>query len=67
MSASVPEIVAVLTTDLVGSTAMADRVGPAAVEELRIEHFRLAGWGAGVERFATRPRAGLLTQVPMHR
>jgi class 3 adenylate cyclase/tetratricopeptide (TPR) repeat protein len=26
-------------TDLVGSTAMADRVGPAAAEELRAEHF----------------------------
>jgi tetratricopeptide (TPR) repeat protein len=28
-------------TDLVGSTAMADRVGPAAAEELRQEHFGL--------------------------
>ena len=28
-------------TDLVGSTAMADRVGPAAADELRLEHFGL--------------------------
>lgn len=28
-------------TDLVGSTAMADRLGPAAAEELRTEHFGL--------------------------
>jgi class 3 adenylate cyclase/tetratricopeptide (TPR) repeat protein len=33
------ETVTVLMTDLVGSTAMADRVGPAAAEELRAEHF----------------------------
>jgi class 3 adenylate cyclase len=31
-------------TDLVRSTAMVDRVGPAAAEELRTEHFRLAAW-----------------------
>jgi class 3 adenylate cyclase len=30
-----------LVTDLVGSTAMADRVGPAATEDLRTEHFGL--------------------------
>jgi len=30
-----------LITDLVGSTAMADRIGPAAAEELRTEHFGL--------------------------
>jgi class 3 adenylate cyclase len=35
------ETVSVLMTDLVGSTAMADRVGPAAAEGLRIEHFGL--------------------------
>ena len=34
-------MVAVLMTDLVGSTAMADRVGPEAAEELRTEHFGL--------------------------
>jgi class 3 adenylate cyclase/tetratricopeptide (TPR) repeat protein len=33
--------VSVLMTDLEGSTAMADRVGPAAAEELRQEHFGL--------------------------
>jgi class 3 adenylate cyclase/tetratricopeptide (TPR) repeat protein len=31
--------VSVLMTDLVGSTAIADRVGPEAAEELRTEHF----------------------------
>jgi class 3 adenylate cyclase/tetratricopeptide (TPR) repeat protein len=35
------ETVTVLMTDLVGSTAMADRVGPAAAEALRAEHFGL--------------------------
>jgi len=30
-----------LITDLVGSTAMADRVGPAAAENLRLQHFGL--------------------------
>jgi class 3 adenylate cyclase/tetratricopeptide (TPR) repeat protein len=34
-------MVAVLMTDLVGSTAMSDRVGPEAAEELRTEHFGL--------------------------
>ena len=34
-------MVAVLMTDLVGSTAMADRLGPSAAEELRLEHFAL--------------------------
>jgi class 3 adenylate cyclase/tetratricopeptide (TPR) repeat protein len=34
-------MVAVLMTDLVGSTAMADRVGAAGAEELRTEHFGL--------------------------
>jgi class 3 adenylate cyclase len=33
--------VSVLMTDLVGSTAMADRVGPVVAEELRTEHFGL--------------------------
>ena len=42
MSASAPEM-----------DGMADRVGPAASEDLRTEHVRLAAWGAGVERFAT--------------
>ena len=41
MSASAPEMVVVLMTDLVGSTAMADRVGPEAAEQLRTEHFGL--------------------------
>jgi class 3 adenylate cyclase/tetratricopeptide (TPR) repeat protein len=38
---SVTETVSVLMTDLVGSTAMADRLGPAATQEVRSEHFRL--------------------------
>jgi class 3 adenylate cyclase/tetratricopeptide (TPR) repeat protein len=41
MNLGSPEMVAVLMTDLVGSTAMADRVGPAAAEGLRAEHFGL--------------------------
>ncbi len=41
MSSTVTEMVAVLMTDLVGSTAMADRVGAEAAEELRTEHFGL--------------------------
>jgi predicted ATPase/class 3 adenylate cyclase len=41
MSSAATEMVAVLMTDLVGSTATADRVGPHAAEELRIEHFGL--------------------------
>ena len=41
MSSTATEMVAVLMTDLVGSTAMADRVGAAAAEELRTEHFGL--------------------------
>src|SRR5664280_1379089 len=41
MSSTATEMVAVLMTDLVGSTAMADRVGPEAAEELRTEHFGL--------------------------
>jgi class 3 adenylate cyclase len=39
VSSTATEMVAVLMTDLVGSTAIADRVGPAAAEELRQEHF----------------------------
>jgi class 3 adenylate cyclase/tetratricopeptide (TPR) repeat protein len=35
------ETVSVLMTDLVGSTAMADRLGPAAAEDLRLQHFGL--------------------------
>jgi class 3 adenylate cyclase/tetratricopeptide (TPR) repeat protein len=35
------ETVHVLMTDLVGSTALAERVGPAAADELRVEHFAL--------------------------
>ena len=35
------QMVSVLMTDLVDSTAMADRVGPAAAEDLRLEHFGL--------------------------
>jgi len=41
MSSPATETVTVLMTDLVGSTAMADRVGPAAAEALRAEHFGL--------------------------
>ncbi|MDQ2897464.1 MAG: hypothetical protein M3Y09_17795 [Actinomycetota bacterium] len=46
------EMVAVLMTDLVGSTAMADRFGPEAAEEFRPEHFGLL-WGV-LERTAGR-------------
>jgi class 3 adenylate cyclase len=35
------QTVSMLITDLVGSTAMADRIGPLAAEELRTEHFAL--------------------------
>lgn len=41
MSSAAIETVSVLMTDLVGSTAMADRVGPAAAEKLRQERFGL--------------------------
>jgi class 3 adenylate cyclase/tetratricopeptide (TPR) repeat protein len=41
MSPASTQTVSMLITDLVDSTAMADRIGPAAAEELRIEHFRL--------------------------
>lgn len=41
MSSQATETVSVLMTDLVGSTAMADRLGPAAAEGLRAEHFEL--------------------------
>jgi class 3 adenylate cyclase/tetratricopeptide (TPR) repeat protein len=41
VSSTATEMVAVLMTDLVGSTAMSDRVGPEAAEELRTEHFGL--------------------------
>ncbi len=41
VSSTATEMVAVLMTDLVGSTAIADRVGPGAAEELRTEHFGL--------------------------
>ena len=41
MSSTATEMVAVLMTDLVGSTAMADRVGPVVAEDLRTEHFGL--------------------------
>ena len=34
-------MVAVLMTDLEGSTAMAQRLGPAAAEDVRLEHFAL--------------------------
>jgi class 3 adenylate cyclase len=40
-SSATTAMVAVLMTDLVGSTAMADRLGPEATEELRAEHFGL--------------------------
>ena len=35
------QTVSMLITDLVGSTAMAERLGPAAAEQLRSEHFEL--------------------------
>jgi class 3 adenylate cyclase/tetratricopeptide (TPR) repeat protein len=41
VSSTMTETVSVLMTDLVGSTAIADRVGPAAAEALRAEHFDL--------------------------
>ena len=41
VSPTTTETVTVLMTDLVGSTAMADRVGPAAAENLRLQHFGL--------------------------
>jgi len=41
VSNAVTETVSVLMTDLVGSTAMAGRVGPEAAERLRQEHFGL--------------------------
>jgi class 3 adenylate cyclase/tetratricopeptide (TPR) repeat protein len=41
VSATATEMVAVLMTDLEGSTAMADRLGPSAADELRLEHFAL--------------------------
>jgi class 3 adenylate cyclase/tetratricopeptide (TPR) repeat protein len=41
VSSAATETVSVLITDLVGSTAMADRLGLAAAEELRREHFGL--------------------------
>jgi class 3 adenylate cyclase len=39
VSSTATETVSVLMTDLVASTAIADRVGPAAAEGLRAEHF----------------------------
>ncbi len=41
MSPPVVETVTMLITDLVGSTAIADRIGPVAAEQLRTEHFGL--------------------------
>jgi class 3 adenylate cyclase len=41
VSSDVTETVTVLMTDLVGSTALADRLGPAAAERVRAEHFGL--------------------------
>jgi class 3 adenylate cyclase/tetratricopeptide (TPR) repeat protein len=41
VSAAANEIIAVLMTDLERSTAMAERLGPAAAEELRLELFAL--------------------------
>ena len=46
------QTVAVLMTDLVGSTAIADRLGPAAAETLRLEHFGLLR--GGLERTGGR-------------
>jgi class 3 adenylate cyclase len=41
MSASAPEMVVVLMSNLVGLTTMADRVGPETAEELRTAYFGL--------------------------
>ena len=41
MNCDAAEMVAILMTDLVGWTAMADRQRPTAAEELRSEHFGL--------------------------
>jgi class 3 adenylate cyclase/tetratricopeptide (TPR) repeat protein len=41
MSSTSTQTVSMLITDLVGSTAIADRIGPAAAEQLRTEHFEL--------------------------
>ena len=41
VSSTATEMVSVLMTDVVGSTAIADRVGPEAAEGLRVEHFGL--------------------------
>jgi class 3 adenylate cyclase len=41
MSGAATQMVVILMTDLVDSTAMADRLGPTAAEELRTEHFEL--------------------------
>ena len=41
MSGPATQMVVVLMTDLVGSTAIADRLGSVAAEELRTEHFEL--------------------------
>ncbi len=41
MSGAATQMVVVLMTDLVDSSAIADRLGPAAAEELRTEHFEL--------------------------
>ena len=41
MSGAATRMVVILMTDLVDSTAIANRLGPAAAEELRTEHFAL--------------------------
>ncbi|HEX4466322.1 MAG TPA: AAA family ATPase, partial [Solirubrobacteraceae bacterium] len=41
MTSSPTQTVSMLVTDLVGSTAMAERIGPLAAEQLRTEHFGL--------------------------
>ncbi len=41
VSPAITETVTVLMTDLVGSTALADRLGPAAAQDLRVDHFRI--------------------------
>jgi class 3 adenylate cyclase/tetratricopeptide (TPR) repeat protein len=41
MSSTSTQTVSMLITDLVGSTAIANRIGPAAAEQLRTEHFEL--------------------------
>jgi len=71
--------VAVVFTDLVGSTALASRVGPEAAEWLRVEHFSLLcgvvgrhegreikNLGDGLMVVFARPSAAAAASVEMH-